>query len=820
MEFNPFIEDFPVESEEDWIGEKNLIDKLKFCARSRANFCIVGPEGSGKTSLLRTTFTIAYRKKMAKEKRKLIYFADLSNKSDSNDLGEYLADRLENSLRMLIEDKEQASEILASLKMSTSKSGKTRFQNLIEDLHEVWGYFVVVVMDYFEMFTLSDTVTQEHHDCLRSLTESGCMQCIVATNYDLSKDSLPLDIRGSYFLQKFTNHIEMPFFTKENVYQYIARKQEEGKEVISAGMAEHIYNLSGGIPKFVNLLARNIYENYLMNGGKINNGEAIKVARSQCEIIMDSWCKLLTDTQLEVLEMIVDTCTSNKEYAYYDFTGTRYETAVGALLLRGLIKQYEYLDRNGNPVSRDYLVRFNSLLFQKYCREGKMAEAAKNNPLTEIEKQRAGNLPGNGNTYIIGEVHKLYENGAVDESKNVEATNMSVVQGISAKEFIQMLGDSSNTEDLGFLIGNRLQNHIQNRFHREKLQQALALPYSDSVEHDEIVDRAFHEASQKIFQDVEIDSYEDIIDVSEAELQTLDERFAIARDRIHQNLKDTLLEKQSERCQFYLKMAVVVEEALSLPGIEFDDYSAQLILYGKAMEQALRDNFFGLFHGVPELAQYSLKMKSNIANAKDNFGHMSVSKTFIGNFAYLISAKLDCLEDLCLHTNFEYFSGRIPSDWKVWWNEVSSDIHKVREIRNMAGHADSKSPDKGKLQEMYRTLVGDENFEGVLSRVLTGRDLTFKYVVPPISQKAAEELIGQSAAMQCTKVKPNGGIRGKLVETGYEVNISPRKVNRYQQQSQTMDKITENLILNVKITELKHDSEKDFFAADIESIIS
>lgn len=26
------------------------------------------------------------------------------------------------------------------------------------------------------------------------------------------------------------------------------------------------------------------------------------------------------------------------------------------------------------------------------------------------------------------------------------------------------------------------------------------------------------------------------------------------------------------------------------------------------------------------------------------------------------------------------------------------------------------------------------------------------------------------------------------------VNISPRKVNRYQQQSQTVDKITENLI--------------------------
>ena len=57
MELNPFIEDFPVECTDEWIGDKTLIKKLEYSVKNRVNTYVVGPEGSGKTSLLRTTFS-------------------------------------------------------------------------------------------------------------------------------------------------------------------------------------------------------------------------------------------------------------------------------------------------------------------------------------------------------------------------------------------------------------------------------------------------------------------------------------------------------------------------------------------------------------------------------------------------------------------------------------------------------------------------------------------------------------------------------------------------------------------------------------------
>ena len=817
MELNPFIEDFPVECTDEWIGDKTLIKKLEYSVKNRVNTYVVGPEGSGKTSLLRTTFSPEYRKKIAETKKKLIYFADLSTRSDSNDLCEYLAERLEKSLGFLISDKELLAQILETTAPLNGISGKTKFQNMIEEIHDNWGYFVIIVMDYFEMFTLSSNVTQEHHDCLRSLIESGYIQCIVATNYDLTKDSLPKDVRGSYFLQKFTNVIEMSPFSQEDVRSYLNKKQEGSDLVIPDTMNSHIFNLSGGIPKFVNLLAKQIYENILSNNGEVNIGGTVKSARFQCEILMDGWSKLLTDTQIKVLKMLAAQASSNKDYACCDFTASPYEEAVAALLQRGLLRRYIYQDRNKNLISRDFLVRFNSLLFQRYCREDKMTAASKRNPLQDIENKKMQNLPMDRPTIVVN--GDYYENGSANESKEVKIQNMQYVQGISAKEFLLMLGDSSDQEELGLLIGSRLQRHIQSKFDPDNLRQVLELPYESEEEHDRLVDQTFHDAGKQIFPDIEVDEYEDIVDVTESELQTLDERFVIARNRIHHDLKDEILEKQSVRCQFYLKMAVVVEDALSLPHLDFDDYSAQLILYGKAVEQALRDNLFAAFQGISALSEYSLKEKANIPAARDNFKHMNVSKTYIGNFANLISGKKICLADLCASITFHLYGGTIPEDWGRWWDDLASGIHRAREIRNLAGHADHKSPEKDKVQEMFELLFGADCSVGILDRILAGRDLCLQYVVLSIDPKEAEKIIGQSLEMKCIKQKTNGGIRGKLIQNGYEVNISPRKVNKYEQENRLSDITYENRLFMVKILEFKHDSNKDFFVGEIDSMI-
>lgn len=816
MVLNPFIDDFPVESIDEWVGDNELIRQLEYSVEMRTNTYIVGPEGSGKTSLLRTTFSPEYRRKMARNKRKLLYFADLSNKGDGNDLCKYLAERLEASLNFLISDKETLAEIKQSI-ASDSAVGRTKFQNMVEVLHDNWGYFIVIIMDYFEMFTMSETITQEHHDCLRSLMEGGCIQCIVATNYDLSKDSLPEDIRGSYALQKFTNSIEMTSFSVDDVELYLRKKQENVAAVITDAMKRHIFNLSGGIPKFVNLLARQIFENALENGSDINIGEAIKDARRQCEILMNGWCKLLTEDQIEVIQLLAAQAVNKKDYAYYDFSGSPYEAAVSSLLHRGLFKEYIYEDSNGNPVSRDFLVCFNSLLFQRYCQEDKMKVAAKSNPLVEIEKQRRKNLGKTGDTIIYAQ--EYYESGAIHDSKTLAIENVNVVQGLSAKEFLQMLSVSGSQEELGFLIGSNLQKHIQSTFDGEGIRRAMLESCSDIVEHDEIVDQAFDEAHQKMFQDVQVDEEEDIVDITEEELQSLEERFTAARSRIHKDLSDTIIEKQSERCQFYLKMAVVVEDALELPGIRFDDYSAQLILYGKAVEQSLRDNLFALFHGIPDLAEYSMSKKVNDSKQKDCFKKMNISKTYIGNFEHLIRDKNVSLAGLCVDIDFAMYSGSIPVDWKKWWLELANNIHDAREIRNLAGHAGMQSPRIDKLRELYKLLIGEEEVEGIMERLLIGKDLTLQHVVLPINPSVATEMIGKSLEMKCTKIKTNGGIRGKLTESGYEVNISPRKVNKYKMENGIAGEIFENDLLMVKILEFKHDPDKDYFVAEIESVI-
>ena len=137
-----------------------------------------------------------------------------------------------------------------------------------------------------------------------------------------------------------------------------------------------------------------------------------------------------------------------------------------------------------------------------------MTAASKRNPLQDIENKKMQNLPMDRPTIVVN--GDYYENGSANESKEVKIQNMQYVQGISAKEFLLMLGDSSDQEELGLLIGSRLQRHIQSKFDPDNLRQVLELPYESEEEHDRLVDQTFHDAGKQIFPDIEVDEYEDI----------------------------------------------------------------------------------------------------------------------------------------------------------------------------------------------------------------------------------------------------------------------------------------------------------------------
>lgn len=801
MNYNPFIDVFPIESIKEWVGDKKIINELQYCVKVRTNTCILGPEGSGKTSLLKVAFSTDYRREMAEKYKKLIYFADLSNKNDGNDLCEYLAERFASSLNTLIKNKDVLKEMKEAIKEDDSECGQTKFHNIITQMKDNWGYSIVIVMDCFELFAMSKTVTQDHHDCLRSLIENGYIQCIAATNYDLTKDSLPEDIRGSYLFQKFTNFIEMKPFSQEDVVKYLQNKLEHNLDIMHHFKIEPIFKLCGGIPDFVRIIVKNTFDCISDDGEECNVKSAMKKAKDDCAIIMDNWCKLLTQSQIEVVKELVLEVRSNNEFGFCDFTGTKYETAVSLLLSRGLLRNYVYYDAQGNAVLKDYLVQFNSLMFQNYCMDGKMEAAVERNPLPEIEKQRRINLNATGNTYIETLVYH-------DESRNVQVNqvNNTMVQGISTREFLNMICDSESPEELNSVIGRRLQEHFQKNLDFECVTQAMEGTYSNQFERDVAIDRAYDQSSQKLLPVVQVDEDDDLTDITYEELQTFEEKFSAARKRIHTDLSDEILERQSERSQFYLKMAVIVEDALNLPGFIFDDYSAQLILYGKAAEQVLRDNLFVPFQKIEDLSDY------------DSFDKKKINKVYLSDFQFLIRDRKIQLKDLCSKiTNFHMYSLNQPEDWNVWWTGLEGFIDKVREIRNKAAHAGTSYTEKTDLQTIYNLIVGDSENIGIINRVLVGKELCLKYVDQEIDINHVDEMIGKCYNMICTKLKTDGGIRGRLNDYGYAVNISKRKVQRFKGNSSV--NIDVDSIMTVKILEFKISNEKSYFAAEIVEIL-
>ena len=222
------IENGPGENE---IVSKELFRGLERCVAGKRNVVIMGVQGSGKTELLNGFFRMDYKKTMAQEQKRLIYQVNLSNKETVNDILGYLAEQLRASLSLLLKndaDSTELDELLAQLKELGdlgALSAEIRLNQIIEVLHAN-GYFIIFVMDGFERFTSSTNITMSHHDILRSLIAAGKVQCVVATDYDLSMDSLPKSVAGSSFLQQFTKKTTVLPFSQQEASECRARNQK------------------------------------------------------------------------------------------------------------------------------------------------------------------------------------------------------------------------------------------------------------------------------------------------------------------------------------------------------------------------------------------------------------------------------------------------------------------------------------------------------------------------------------------------------------------------------------------------------------------
>ncbi len=787
---NPFTNYRPIENTDMWFGCKTLFDELSESIMYKTNTCIMGVQGSGKTSLLRCFFTSKYREQLAVEKKTIICDADMSTQKDGDAICNYLVDRIRFSVQWFLESDSCCQRILNSIDSQGNCTPCAKLQNVIDILVR-YGYFVVIVMDAFENFTSSPTITMEHHDILRSLIEADKLQCIVATDYDLTKDSLPANVKGSYLIQKFTKNIYVPTLPGEDAIKLISQLQQgEAVQITTQVMVSLVY-LSGGIPLLLRYAAGCAYDSLRKNNGNLISKEIIDSTYEKCKPIMASWCSALTPSQMRVLSTL-STGSSDKEFTFYNFDGDTddQKSAVSALIDRGMLVSYNENER--------FTVRINSLVLQRFCKEGlanNTIASHKNSP-----EQLQGTMDTHGTspsqpTIIVESGGQLVLGGTV-----VTGGNFYIQQGLSVSDVLSLLGKNDTREMFAAGLAEQL---------RAKLSSGsikLLPRNTDSIEeYEQYYDKQFDEYGQRIIQDVQVDETEDLT-VTDAEIQTLDARFAEARKRCRPHLSDTVIEAQSARCQFYLKLSVVVEDALAFPGIRMDDFSPQLVLYGKTLEQALRDNFFPLFHMEPELSVYDTYYRGVDPTSPDVFANInSADQTYIGNYRHLILAERKYLSQLCRNHQID------KANTYDWWDRFQCDINTARDIRNMADHADpTVSPDSTKLDAMCNLLIGAENQEGILSRALVGSVLSQRVLLD-------QQYVGKTCRIICTSAKQRRGLQGKTCDGDFLVKISPRRLQDFL--SKNVGKYSDfdftGAELLVKVVEFRVQDNCEFLSAEI-----
>jgi hypothetical protein len=267
-----------------------------------------------------------------------------------------------------------------------------------------------------------------------------------------------------------------------------------------------------------------------------------------------------------------------------------------------------------------------------------------------------------------------------------------------------------------------------------------------------------------------------------------------------------MLEKQSERCALYIKLSVIVEDALQFLNGIMGDFSPQLVLYGKALEQALRDDFYDLFHTRNDLYDFGNFL----------FRDSDPASTYIGNYRYAISEKKDRLCIMCQNYNLATDDG---SKWESWWQDLQGDIDRARRIRNRTDHSDVDLPDGVVLDHMCQLLFGTGGEKSILDRGLVGRELYAAGLPVAYTPEVIAAYKGSNRNVTSIKKNARGGMRGKTSDGNYKVNIAPSEVKKFFDQEQFRNLQEEGLVLEVQILEYVNANQNEYFTGAIIGIV-
>lgn len=693
-----------VEFKEDLIGRESEFRELHTKMRQRKHTMIMGVEGSGKSSFLSSFFSYDYRLSMARDRKTLIYVTEYPTALSSEGVYDYFAQMMEASVRILddcglSQIKDNICQELQEIDGKTT--GQSRFVQTINTIAER-GYRMVLVLDNFELFTSSQAVTMEHHELMRSLLHK--IQYVVATNYDFNKDSLPKGVRSSYLLQSFAkNEITMRGFTLEEAESYLLRELEGCEIQFDKEMIAQLHAASGGNPKLLYQAAYYAYELLERDPSARFKGSSVaKDTFADAKKTMEHWSILLTPNQVKVLKEL------KQRGGILD---TMDRSAAELLLQRGILQEVYEVDAYGRNIKKSDAYAYNSKLYETFCTRVEedgmtlMEKATLMNPLNaegdeetgvgqktkSLEELLAENLgKGAGSIIIKGDV--------------IMAEGNKTTVHIERMSFLQNIGNPEQLRSIFTNLSNEMNG--DSRFFVDKNADAETL----DLRYDEMA----NQVTRKFIPEKP----------TEEELQTLEDRFEEIRS-IRPEVTDEFLGQLSSECQFYLKIAVVVEDALRiLHTVRLGDFSAQVVMYGKVLEQCLRDNMYLLFSTEQDLKDWDLYTHRVFAGSKKSFGGMSVNDTFIGNYIYMMRDKKSHLAQLCVNKHMQTEAAEIQDaeKWKSWWSALGENVDAARNCRNTADHAGSRS-EKDDLQVMCELLFGNN---GIMARCNVADELYHK----------------------------------------------------------------------------------------------
>ena len=429
--YNPFDGTMPpVEKQNDFIGRRNIYERLNEKIQNQQNIVMQGVKGSGKTSVLRTFFGSEYRNKMARYENTIIVFDSYPVYLPCDRVLEFFSERIADALCVLQYcGKEDVFENLKNkIKVIRNDHSNTDacLRAIVELLYNE-GYKVLLVLDDFEVFTSSTEVTVNHHNLLRSLMNKG-LQFVVATNFDLTRDSLNGKIEGgSFLIQTFLgNEVLVSGFDKQETAEYLHRYlRTDVCHEFSNYEIHSIYVISGGIPALVRLTAKYAFEKKYALNRELHTEDfdtIIPQVISDAGNILEGWYKYLTRDQYNTIQYLLEKpgIDSNDSVMkkFYD---------------RGIFKAYTDLNKNGIECEIVGTYDFNSVILEEFSKNSEILIQLmkRNEPLPVIK---------------MTEYDRMIEKISSRDSKWMERYAQSIYDSEELQNQLELIIESCNLQ--------------------------------------------------------------------------------------------------------------------------------------------------------------------------------------------------------------------------------------------------------------------------------------------------------------------------------------------------------------------------------------